>query len=255
MLPDWLADQLTLLTRRKPTLQAASTGVAVSQIFLSQLLLIFLSQLFLISFMCSPVNDDRTHDSNCNGIYVSWAVYLNAPCVPTLKTAVSLEENQAWEFEKVLGEYWASMAGVQGPPRPWWGAGANTLLGGQGAKPPGWKQIWVFWRPVCCLPVHRNHEKKNSSFSLKHQNQHFITFSITPTNFLNYQHINYYQTAKVIKCITFLWNTFQSTRAWATIYRTIRADSSSSFPPKGMNSISIMKKPLESAVLANIVTA
>ena len=53
------------------------------------------------------------------------------------------------------------------------------------AKPPGRKRIWVFWRPVCSPSVHRNCE--NHSFvcalKLKHQNQHFSTFSVTPSNF------------------------------------------------------------------------
>ena len=38
------------------------------------------------------------------------------------------------------------------------------------------------------------------------------------------------------------------------IYQTIRAEMTV-LPPKVMNSLSIMKKPLESAVLANTVTA
>ena len=59
------------------------------------------------------------------------------------------------------------------------------------AKPPGRKRIWVFWRPVCSPSVHRNCENHSFVFALKlkHQNQHFITFSVTPTNFFkNYQH-------------------------------------------------------------------
>ena len=68
----------------------------------------------------------------------------------------------ARELEKVLGEYWLSLNG--------WGPGAtkapvgcrgNAPLGVRGgAKPPSQKRFWVFWRPVCCLSVHRNCENQ-----------------------------------------------------------------------------------------------
>ena len=74
---------------------------------------------------------------------------------------------------------WLGSRGHQGPGGV---QGQRPIGRSRGEKPPGRKRIWVFWRPVCCLSVHRNCENHFFFFCLEveDQNQHFITFSITP---------------------------------------------------------------------------
>ena len=153
-------------------------------------------------------------------------------------------------WKKCLGSTEPKWLGFRGRLGPGWAQGERPAGGSTGVKPRGRKRIWVFWRPICCLSVHRNCEK-HCFFALKHQNKHFITFSITPTYFENYQHGHM---AKVTKFINIFWDTVKSMCTWATIYQTIRAEMTV-LPPKVMNSLSIIKKPLESAVVANTVTA
>ena len=76
------------------------------------------------------------------------------------------------------------MAGVQGLPRPRLGAGATPRWGGPGGQsPPGQKRIWVFGDQFAasqCTEVVKHFLLLFSALKLKHQNQHFITFSIIP---------------------------------------------------------------------------
>ena len=80
--------------------------------------------------------------------FIHWQECVKPLCKPGMGIGKS-----AWG---VLTEpEWPRSRGCQGPG----GVQGQCPAGGsRGAEPPGWKRIWVFWRPVSCLSVHRNCE-------------------------------------------------------------------------------------------------
>ena len=156
----------------------------------------------------------------------------------------------------MLGEYWATMAGVQGSPRPRWGAEAMPCWGVQGRRSPlGPKRIWVFGDQFVasqCTEIMKNifvcvcfeASEPTIHYFLHHTDQ----FLKLPT---------YNQTAQVTKFIDFLWNTLKAMYAWAMIYQTIRAEMTvlPVFHRKLWTVYQLWKKPLESVVLAKTATA
>ena len=66
--------------------------------------------------------------------------------------------NRRGNWTKCLGSTEPKWPGSRGHLDPGGVQGQRPAGGSRVEKPPCRKQIWVFWRPVCCLSVHRNCE-------------------------------------------------------------------------------------------------
>ena len=102
------------------------------------------------------------------------------------------------------------MAGVQGPPRPWWGTEAMPCWGVQGGKVPTAENKFGYFgnQSVACQCTEI---AKNTVFCLEASEPTFHCFLYHANQFLKLQ--TYNQTAKVTKLNNFLWNTSKSTCA------------------------------------------
>ena len=159
--------------------------------------------------IASQFNQILQHEANPWRQFLVGRVQLNARKVlihPGLQKTHKTEflfRHGNWK--KCLGSTEPKQLG-QGPPRPWWGAGAMPcwrVQGGTAPPPllPAENKFWHFGDQF----VASQSTEIYILYPLKHQNQHFITS-------LSYQPIFkttniYNQAAKVTKFTDFLWNT------------------------------------------------